>query len=130
MGPTFSHSPAPPASAARHPGDTPMVATVIEPEQALPQAEMHIEPTGRRPMPLSHVPLHQVPLPPSERDFDVYRLVAVEGESTRAAAGQFGISQTRVIQIRKHVAEWIADELPWLATGTPAQRLAVGANLA
>ena len=76
------------------------------------------------------VPQGTVPLPPSERDFELYNLVVIEGASTRAAAGVFGLSQTRVIQIRNRVAEWIASEVPPLASATPAQRLALAADIA
>jgi hypothetical protein len=72
----------------------------------------------------------QLPLPPSERDFELYGLVVTEGASTRAAAQTFGLSQTRVIQIRDRVAEWIASEVPPLARATPAQRLALAADIA
>ncbi len=71
-----------------------------------------------------------VPLPPSERDFEVYGLVVVEGASTRAAAAAVGLSQTRVMQIRNRVAEWIASEVPPLANATPAQRLNLAGHIA
>jgi hypothetical protein len=94
-----------------------MIANAIE--------QVLVERTSETPVPIS-----QVPLPPSERDFEVYGLVTVEGESTRAAARMMGISQTRVIQIRDQVAEWMATEVPPLARATPVQRLAVGARIA
>src|SRR4029450_3274031 len=46
-------------------GDTPMIANAIEP--------VLVESTSETP-----VPTFQVPLPPSERDFEVYGLVTVE----------------------------------------------------
>jgi hypothetical protein len=94
-----------------------MIANAIE--------QVLVERTSETPVPIS-----QVPLPPSERDFEVYGLITVEGESTRTAARMMGISQTRVIQIRDQVAEWMASEVPHLAKATPAQRLAVGARIA
>jgi hypothetical protein len=46
-------------------------------------------------------------LPPSERDFQVFRFVRVETNSTRAAAQTFAISQTRVRQVVSRVAEYL-----------------------
>ena len=46
-------------------------------------------------------------LPPSERDFQVFRFVRVETNSTRAAGQVFGISQTRVRQVVSRVAEYL-----------------------
>jgi len=94
-----------------------MVANVVESKL--------VELAGETPTPRSNLPL-----PPSERDFELYGLVATEGASTRAAAQAFGLSQTRVIQIRNRVAEWIASEVPPLARATPAQRLALAADIA
>jgi hypothetical protein len=94
-----------------------MVANVVESKL--------VELAGETPAPRA-----QLPLPPSERDFELYGLVVVEGASTRAAAQAFGLSQTRVIQIRDRVAEWIASEVPPLARATPAQRLALAADIA
>jgi hypothetical protein len=51
-------------------------------------------------------------LPPSERDFEVYQLTVVEGVSTREAARQLGLSQTRIVQLRDRVCDWIATHLP------------------
>jgi hypothetical protein len=62
-------------------------------------------------------------MPPSERDFEVYRLTVVEGRSTRAAAEEMGLSQTRVMQIRERVCDWIATELPARDETTKEQRL-------
>ena len=36
--------------------------------------------------------VRSVPLPPSERDFEVYRRTAVEGRTTREVAAEFNIS--------------------------------------
>jgi hypothetical protein len=46
--------------------------------------------------------------PPTERDWYLFEAVAVAGLSSRQAAQQFGISQTRVQQIRHQVTEWLA----------------------
>ena len=48
-----------------------------------------------------------VKLPPGERDFQVYRFVRVETNSTRAAAQMFGVSQTRVRQVVSRVVEYL-----------------------
>jgi hypothetical protein len=69
-------------------------------------------------------------LPPSERDLEVYRVVVIEGQSTRAAAQQFGLSQTRIVQIRDRAAEWIATELPPTPKNSPAQRLRLAQHTA
>jgi len=69
-------------------------------------------------------------LTPSERDFQVYEAVVIGGASTRHAADEFGISQTRIVQIRKLVAEWIGKSVPANAELTPFQRLRVAADIA
>jgi hypothetical protein len=71
-----------------------------------------------------------VPLPPSGRDFEVYRRTAVEGRTTREAAAEFNLSQTRVVQLRAKVFEWIGMHLPPLARLSPAERLRVAETLA
>lgn len=48
-----------------------------------------------------------VKLPPSERDFQVFRFVRVENNTTRGAAGVFGISQTRVRQVVSRVVNYL-----------------------
>ena len=47
-------------------------------------------------------------LPPSERAFDIYRMIEVDGQSTRVVAQQVGLSQTRVVQLRDSVECWMA----------------------
>ena len=74
--------------------------------------------------------MRQVPLPPSERDFQVFELVAIDGASTRQAAAEFGVSQSRIVQIRRHVAEWMGAEVPPTPRLTPVQRLRVAAEIA
>ena len=74
--------------------------------------------------------LRQQVLPPSERDFQVFESVAIDGASTRQAAAEFGVSQTRIMQIRRHVAEWMGAEVPLNPRLTPVQRLRVAAEIA
>jgi hypothetical protein len=51
-------------------------------------------------------------LPPSVRDFDIYRFVKVECHSTRAAAREFGLSQTRIRQIVTQVRDYFLACVP------------------
>ena len=51
-------------------------------------------------------------LPPSGRDFEVYHTVIVGGKSTREAAEQFRLSQTRICQIVERMRAWQAEVLP------------------
>src|SRR5262245_6121178 len=69
-------------------------------------------------------------LPPSERDFLVFEAVVVHGSSTRQAAAEFEISQTRVMQVRQHVAQWIAKAVPDGLDLTPQQRVRLAAHIA
>jgi hypothetical protein len=50
--------------------------------------------------------------PPSGRDFAVFEAVILGGTSTREAAEQFRVSQTRVCQLVERVREWQAEVLP------------------
>ena len=50
--------------------------------------------------------------PPSSRDFEVYQAVHAERLSTREAATRHGVSQTRVRQLVKRVAQWLSIVLP------------------
>jgi len=50
--------------------------------------------------------------PPSGRDFAVFEAVILGGKSTREAAEQFRLSQTRVCQLVERVREWQAEVLP------------------
>ena len=54
----------------------------------------------------------KVQLPPSERDFQVYQRVVMEGVSTRQAAGEVKLSQTRVRQLVQRVSQWLTEVLP------------------
>ena len=80
--------------------------------------------------PQARIPLANRPLPPSERDLGIYEAVAVECQSTRATAEQFDLSQTRIVQIRDRVIEWIADNVPAAPRLTPRQRLHVAETIA
>lgn len=51
-------------------------------------------------------------LPPSVRDFQVYRFVKFDCNSTRDAASEFDLSQTRVRQIVARVVEFFAESVP------------------
>jgi hypothetical protein len=70
------------------------------------------------------------PVPPSERGFEVFLMVSVEQASTRAAAKQFGVSQTRIMQIRDRVAEWIGANVPAPARLSERQRVMLSAHVA
>src|SRR5206468_5184952 len=50
--------------------------------------------------------------PPSYRDFQIYQRVVVEAVSTRQAAGEFSLSQTRIRQLVQRVSQWLTDNLP------------------
>lgn len=56
---------------------------------------------------------------PAERDLEVYRLVVVEGKSTRTAAESARISQTRVCQVVERVMQWLSIVLPSSAEKLP-----------
>jgi len=62
-------------------------------------------------------------LPPSERAFEVYRLIEVDGLSTRTVAQQVGLSQTRVVQLRDAVEHWVARQPSATSGLTKQQRL-------
>ncbi|QDU28183.1 hypothetical protein ETAA8_32830 [Anatilimnocola aggregata] len=51
-------------------------------------------------------------VPPSERDFQAFRLIKVEQRTTRAVAELLGISQTRVCQIVQRVLEFLIETAP------------------
>ncbi len=69
-------------------------------------------------------------LPPGQRDFQVFERVVVEGATTRQAAAEFGLSQTRIMQIRQRVAEWIGSEVPPTESLTARQRLVLAGRIA
>jgi hypothetical protein len=74
--------------------------------------------------------LRQQAVPPSERDFQVFEEVVIGGASTRAAAALFGVSQTRIVQVRQRVAEWMGAEVPPTPRLTLLQRLRLAAHIA
>ncbi|QDU27720.1 hypothetical protein ETAA8_28100 [Anatilimnocola aggregata] len=51
-------------------------------------------------------------VPPSERDFQAFRLIKVEQRTTRAVAELLGILQTRVCQIVQRVLEFLIETAP------------------
>jgi len=69
-------------------------------------------------------------LPPSGRDFEVHRAVVVGGKSTREAAEQFRLSQTRVCQIVERMRAWQAEVLPAEAPLTEDDGLRLAKNVA
>jgi hypothetical protein len=64
-------------------------------------------------------------LPPGDRDFEVYRRIEIEGQSTRAVAKEVGLSQTRVVQIRDEVETWVAQQAVSAVALTKQQRTQV-----
>jgi hypothetical protein len=69
-------------------------------------------------------------LPPTARDFLIYERVIIEGAATRAAAGEFGLSQTRIRQIVCRVVEWFSTTLPEDTDLDDDARLRYGLHLA
>ena len=69
-------------------------------------------------------------LPPSWRDFEVYRTVIVGGKSTREAAEEFRLSQTRVCQIVERMRAWQAEVLPAECPLPEEGRLRLSQNIA
>lgn len=67
---------------------------------------------------------------PTERDWQVYQAVRVEQWTTRVAAEEFGLSQTRVCQIVQRVAAFIAAAVPVPSKEGEARQLAAGRQLA
>ena len=47
--------------------------------------------------------------PPIHRDFQVYQRVILEAATTRQAAADFSVSQTRIRQIVQRVSQWLAE---------------------
>ena len=70
------------------------------------------------------------PLPPSERDFQIFEVVAFEGASTREVAQLFGLSQTRIMQVRDRVAQWIVASVPLSLRLSPFERLGLAYEIA
>jgi hypothetical protein len=70
------------------------------------------------------------PLPPSGRDFIVYERVILDSATTRQAAAEAGISQTRVRQIVRRVIQWLAQTLPADSSQSEAAQLRVARHMA
>ncbi len=69
--------------------------------------------------------------PPSGRDFEVYRRVKIERATTRQAASEVHVSQTRVCQIVQRVADFMADVAPAIKEDERReQRLSVAEQVA
>jgi len=71
-----------------------------------------------------------LPLPPSARDFQIYQRLQLDGASTRQAANDFSLSQTRIRQIVQHVAQWLAQSLPPSCEATDAAWLRLAQHIA
>ncbi len=91
---------------------------------------VHANEANRRELLLAANSAAEGPLPPSDRDFQVFERVVVQGATTRAAAAEFGLSQTRIVQVRDRVAEWIASEVPTIERLSPRERLRLAASIA
>jgi hypothetical protein len=61
-------------------------------------------------------------LPPSGRDFEVFEHVVVGGGTTRSAAQEFKISQTRVCQVLERVRAWLDEVTPTAADEQVSQK--------
>ena len=88
------------------------------------------KPTSLRDSLFTPEALGQQPLPPSERDFEVFETLTFHGENTRSTAELFGISQTRVLQIRDRVADWLGSCGPVMTRLPPEQRVHLAARMA
>jgi hypothetical protein len=102
--------------------DRVMVSSVMESANGVAQASGGRKPTestpyveqasgGRKPTELAPHELLQR-LPPSGRDFEVFEHVVTDGGTTRSAAHEFKISQTRVCQIMERVRAWMDEVSP------------------
>jgi hypothetical protein len=69
-------------------------------------------------------------LPPSERDFQVYERVVLEGASTRQAASEFSLSQTRVRQLVERMNRWLTETLPTATEIADASHLHLARHIA
>jgi len=75
--------------------------------------------------------IHQRPqIPPSQRDFEIYRFVKIERHSTRQAAKEFNLSQTRVRQVIEAIIEYLVESVPLDDEGKRVDRLQVAEQLA
>jgi hypothetical protein len=82
---------------------------------------------------VAQVPFHsQSPLaqlPPSERDFQVFEEIAADGLSTREVAAKHHLSQTRIMQIHRKVALWMAT-MPTEPQMTSVEQIRVATEVA
>src|SRR4051812_44280871 len=69
-------------------------------------------------------------LPPGERDFQVYQRIVLEGTSTRQAAAEFKLSQTRVRQLVQPVSQWLIESLPPQTEAAEAAHLNLARHIA
>src|SRR5437762_13377427 len=69
-------------------------------------------------------------LPPSDRDFQIYQRLMIDGASTRQAASDCSLSQTRVRQIASRVAHWMAESLPPSSEAADASYLRLAQHIA
>jgi hypothetical protein len=69
-------------------------------------------------------------LPPSHRDFLVYQRIVVDGASTRSAADELKISQSRVRQLVRRVTHWLGETLPEDSESSEAQQLRLARHIA
>jgi hypothetical protein len=82
-----------------------MVANVLDSEVVV---DASLDPQGNAVPPAELL----TKLPPSGRDFEVFEHVVVDGGTTRSAAYQFQISQTRVCQVLERVRNWMDEVTP------------------
>ena len=71
-----------------------------------------------------------VSLPPTERDFRIYERVVLGGISTRQAAGEFYLSQTRIRQVVQRVSGWLNENVPAQDEATDAAHLCYARHVA
>jgi hypothetical protein len=69
-------------------------------------------------------------LPPTERDFRIYERVILAGLSTRQAAGEFKLSQTRIRQLVQRVSQWLTESVPAQDEATDASHLRYAQHVA
>lgn len=105
-----------------------MIATA---ENIAEGIEQRVEPVENSPEGAARSTAANGKLPPTERDFEIYREVVLQGESTRHVAGRHGLSQTRVRQLLTRVIDFLLQAVPVeLPEQTREQRLYVAEQLA
>jgi hypothetical protein len=68
--------------------------------------------------------------PPTERDFRIYERVVLAGISTRQAASEFRLSQTRIRQLVQRVSQWLTETVPAQSEATDAAHLCYARHVA